>query len=132
MDEIKAATVQSYPQSTDDPVTNSPARWLGFTHRQRRTLTALLKCPHSREELDTAACTSNVPDVVAQLRRRGFEIPCKMVKHVDRDGIPGRHGLYSLSDTAREHLEAVIRTALNSIHAKRLSPPSRLGTDCEF
>lgn len=76
------------------------------TARQRRLLLALQKGPLHREEADRITGASNSPEVVAQLRARGWNIPCEMVEHIDRDGKPGKHGLYSLSSTDRRKLTA--------------------------
>ncbi len=69
-----------------------------FRPRQARALEALLKRPHSREELDKIIGTSNSPNTIFQLRRRGFVIPLAWRAHIDRDGCSGRHGVYSLSE----------------------------------
>lgn len=83
---------------------NSTTPKIRFTPRQWRAVSALLKRPHSREELDRITGASNSPEVVAQLRRRGFDIPCRLVPHIDRDGLAGQHGIYHLSEADRRRL----------------------------
>jgi hypothetical protein len=65
--------------------------------RHLRVIIRLLKGPLSREALDRAAGCSNGPELVAELKRRGLEVPCKRIKFIDRDGKPCRPGVYSLS-----------------------------------
>lgn len=56
---------------------NPSSRFLG-THNKRhlRVLAVLLVRRLFREELDKIAGCSNGPELVAELRRRGLEIPC--------------------------------------------------------
>ena len=65
--------------------------------RQCRVLEALHKGPRCREDVDRIAGASNGPEVVRQLRELGWDIPCQLVPHTDRDGKPGKHGVYRLS-----------------------------------
>ncbi len=74
------------------------------TPRQYRVVTALYHKPFSREEVDRIAGASNGPEVVRQLRELGWDIPCELVSHIDRDGLQGRHGIYRLSDDDRARL----------------------------
>ena len=74
--------------------------------RHLRTLEALEQGPVYREALDLLAGASNGPELVAELRRRGLEIPCQRVKLSDLDGLTTRGGRYYL--TGRDH-EALVR-----------------------
>lgn len=65
--------------------------------RHLRALHELLRRTVWREELDSIAGTSNSPELVAELRRRGLEIPCQRALSTDRDGRESRPGKYSLS-----------------------------------
>lgn len=78
------------------------SRFIG-THNKRhlRVLAVLLVRQLFREELDKIAGCSNGPDLVAELRRRGLEIPCEPVMRMDKDGKPCRPGVYSLTDDDR-------------------------------
>ena len=81
---------------------NPSSRFLG-THNKRhlRVLAVLLVRRLFREELDRIAGCSNGPELVAELRRRGLEIPCEAVTRLDKDGKPCRPGVYSLTDDDR-------------------------------
>lgn len=68
--------------------------------RHLRVIHALLRRPVSREELDSIAGASNGPELVAELRRRGLDVPCERIKFIDRDGQPCRPGVYCF--TARD------------------------------
>jgi hypothetical protein len=58
--------------------------------------------PLSRKDLDKIAGVANGPDLIAQLRRRGLEIPCTMVSGRDRDWRPYKFGVYHLTQADRE------------------------------
>ncbi|ADU99333.1 hypothetical protein [Alicycliphilus denitrificans] len=72
--------------------------------RHLRAIAALLRRPMPRENLDTEAGCSNGPELVAELRRRGLEVPCHRINFVDRDGFICRPGVYLLTDTDRRKL----------------------------
>lgn len=94
----------------DDVKTNvqTPARRL--TPRRARLLAALLDGRKTREQLDRAAGTSNSPDVVMILRRDfGLVIDCEHVKATDRDGEPCRPGVYSLRESDRAKVNALLK-----------------------
>ena len=69
--------------------------------RHLRAIHALQKRPMPREHLDKAAGCSNGPELVAELRRRGLEVPCARVPDLDRDGLPIRRGVYYFTDSDR-------------------------------
>jgi len=54
--------------------------------RHLRAIAALLRRPMPRESLDHEAGASNAPDLVAELRRRGLDVPCERIRFIDRDG----------------------------------------------
>lgn len=83
----KSTTVARRFQGTDNP-------------RHLRALQELLRRPMPREALDRRAGCANAPELVAELRRRGLEVPCDRVEFIDRDGRPCRPGVYRL--TARD------------------------------
>ena len=72
--------------------------------RHLRAIAALLRRPMPRESLDKEAGCSNGPELVAELRRRGLEVPCKRINFVDRDGFICRPGVYLLTDGDRRKL----------------------------
>lgn len=70
--------------------------------RHIRALRELVRCNFVwRESLDDIAGTSNSPDLVAALRRRGLDLPCERVVCADRDGRESRPGRYSLTAADR-------------------------------
>lgn len=72
--------------------------------RQLRVLVLLLKRSMRREDIDRVAGCSNGPDLIADLRRRGLDIPCTRIDAFDRDGRPCRPGVYHLTDSDRRSL----------------------------
>jgi hypothetical protein len=95
---------------TPDPTkaeSSAPSRpkFLGTDNpRHLRTLTALLQRPRRREDVDSVAGCSNGPDLIAELRRRGLELPCTRIRFVDRDGRICRPGVYGLTSTDRRRV----------------------------
>lgn len=77
--------------------------------RHQRVLALLLQRPAKREELDRAAGCSNGPELVAELRRRGLELPCERVDAIDRDGRHCKPGIYSLTSKDRRRINAWLR-----------------------
>lgn len=91
----------------DDGAENFKANSTGFhteNPRHLRAIDALQKRPMPREHLDRAAGCSNGPELVAELRRRGLEVPCPRVPDLDRDGKPIRRGVYFLTDKDRRKI----------------------------
>lgn len=77
--------------------------------RHQRALALLLQRPAKREEIDRDAGCSNAPDLIAELRRRGLELPCERVEALDRDGRPCRPGVYRTTATDRRKVSAWLR-----------------------
>ena len=72
--------------------------------RHLRVIASLLRRPMPRESLDKEAGCSNGPKLVAELRRRGLEVPCTRTKKVDRDLFDCWPGVYSLTLADRRKL----------------------------
>jgi hypothetical protein len=73
----------------------SPRKFSGTDNpRHLRVIHALLTRSRRREEIDRIGGCSNGPELIAELRRRGLEIPCDRVPVVDRDGFVVRVGVY--------------------------------------
>ena len=95
------------PQKAESSALNSvnftvPARFAGTDNpRHLRAIAALLRRPMPREQLDSLSGASNSPELVAELRRRGLELPCERIRFIDRDGSPCRPGVYSLTAADR-------------------------------
>lgn len=69
--------------------------------RHLRVIQALKTRPLPREQLDAVAGASNGPELVAELRRRGLEVPCTRAKKSDRDGFDVLPGVYHF--TQQDH-----------------------------
>lgn len=74
--------------------------------RHLRALTVLLRHSMTREQLDSVAGASNSPDLVAELRRRGRDVPCERIRFIDGDGYICRPGVYSLTPADRRRVYA--------------------------
>ena len=94
------------------PVTAKQAPAFTGTQNPRhlRAIRSLLVRSMAREALDRAAGCSSSPELVAELRRRGLEVPCKRVSGLDRDGRMIRRGVYSLNVADRRKLRRWMRT----------------------
>ena len=66
--------------------------------RHLRAIDALLKGGVSRHDLARIAGAANAPELVAELRRRGLEVPCQRVDFTDRDGDKCKPGIYSFTE----------------------------------
>jgi hypothetical protein len=85
-----------------DFAAKAPRIFVGTTNpRHLRVLRALLVQPTKRKEIDHIAGTSNGPELIAELRRRGLSIPCEMRSGKDRDGNPVKFGVYDYSQSDR-------------------------------
>lgn len=96
------------------------SQFTGTTNRRHlRVIVALTHRMRTREEVDRIAGASNGPEVIAELRRRGLDLPCTRVPCIDRDGFEVKRGIYSLSsaDLAR------IRAWRRRRDADRRTPP---------
>jgi hypothetical protein len=65
--------------------------------RHLRVIHSLKSRPQPREQIDRVAGCSNAPDLIANLRRKGLDIPCKKAPVIDCDGVVVFRGIYSLS-----------------------------------
>lgn len=74
--------------------------------RHLRFIHAVLGRPRRREDVDSIAGCSNGPELVAELRRRGLEVPCERIWFIDRDGYTCRPGVYSLTTADRRKVNA--------------------------
>jgi hypothetical protein len=78
--------------------------------RHLRALAALLASPQPREVLDSRAGCSNSPELVAELRRRGLDLPCQRTPCIDRDGFPVKRGIYFLTPSDKRKIRFSQRT----------------------
>ncbi|MDP9932528.1 hypothetical protein [Variovorax paradoxus] len=72
--------------------------------RHLRVIDALLKNPQTRKAIDMWGGCSNGPELVAELRRRGLDIPCDKVPCIDRDGFEVKRGVYHLTAADRRKI----------------------------
>ena len=80
----------------------SKAKFTGTDNpRHLRAIAALLRRPMPRDSLDKEAGCANGPELVAELRRRGLDVPCKRIDFEDRDGNLCRPGVYSFTISDR-------------------------------
>ena len=74
--------------------------------RHLRTIQTLLTRPITREHLDQIAGCSNGPELIAELRRRGLEVPCCRTKKKDRDLFDCWPGVYHFTQVDRLRVNA--------------------------
>lgn len=92
---------------TEDSTAKPAAKFTGTDNpRHLRALNALIARAMPREHLDRAAGCSNGPELVAELRRRGLELPCARIADHDRDGRPIRRGVYHATDADRRKISS--------------------------
>ena len=97
--ECPVAAGQVANQTEAPPNFIKPAYFLGTVNKRHlRAIQALLVSPQPREVIDNRAGCSNGPDLIAELRRRGLEIPCPRTPCIDRDGFEVKRGIYFLTD----------------------------------
>ena len=84
-----------------------PARFSGTDNpRHLRVIQAFMTRPITREHLDQIAGCSNGPELVAELRRRGLEVPCARTKKKDRDLFDCWPGVYHFTQQDRRRVLA--------------------------
>ena len=94
----------SAPEHGDSKAT---ASFLGTDNpRYLRTIQAALVRPIPREQLDRVAGCSNGPDLVANLRRLGLQMPCTRTKKQDIDLFDCWPGVYHFTQSDRRKLTA--------------------------
>ena len=81
--------------------------------RHLRVIQALLARPRRREDVDGIAGCSNAPELIAELRRRGLDVPCERITFIDRDGYQCRPGIYALIASDRRKIYAWQAKRLN-------------------
>lgn len=91
--------------SKENPSAQCIAQFTGTDNpRHLRVIVTLLQRPLPRKSLDSIASCSNGPELVAELRRRGLELPCERIQFIDCDGLHCRPGVYYLTETDRRKL----------------------------
>ena len=94
------------------------ARFTGTVNpRHLRTIQALMTRPITREHLDQIAGCSNSPELIAELRRRGLEVPCARTKKKDRDLFDCWPGVYHFTQADRRRVMAWLARRGSAAHA---------------
>lgn len=96
---------------TSDSTPKSPTNKFSGTANPRhlRVINALITRSRKREEIDAIAGCSNAPELIAELRRRGLDVPCARIPGVDRDGKPIRFGVYDFTRADRRKIKRWLR-----------------------
>lgn len=107
---MKNAPIQTTNESAGDTANSNTSKFYGTDNpRHLRAIHALLTRPQRREHLDAVAGCSNGPELIAELRRRGLDVPCDRVPDLDRDGLPIRRGVYHLLNSDRRKINEWLR-----------------------
>lgn len=93
-DSIVLPTKPQQANSNTSCMRNNP-RWI-------RAINILIHGEISRIKLDDVIGCTNSPNVISQLRKRGFECPCRPCAGIDRDGKKCTYGIYSFTDLDRQ------------------------------
>ncbi len=100
-------TTKAVSSAPNRPNSTVPSRFTGTDNpRHLRTLQALMTRPITREQLDQIAGCSNGPELIAELRRRGLNVPCTRTKKKDRDLFDCWPGVYHFTQTDRRRVLA--------------------------
>ena len=94
------------PTKAESSAPNRPKFTGTDNPRHLRFIAAVLVRPRRREDVDSIAGCSNGPELVAELRRRGLDVPCERIRFIDRDGYPCRPGVYSFTASDRRKFYA--------------------------
>lgn len=90
--------ITAKPSALDSANFIKTAYFLGADNpRHLRAIHAPWVSPQPRETIDRRAGCSNGPELIAELRRRGLQIPCERTPCIDRDGYEVKRGIYYLS-----------------------------------
>ena len=99
---MKTPPNQTASESAPSKRDSNTAKFSGTDNpRHFRAIDALNTRPMPREHLDRRVGCSNSPELVAELRRRGLEVPCERVSDTDRDGLPIKRGVYYFTEQDR-------------------------------
>lgn len=95
---------------TPEPFKKNPsapnrAKFTGTDNpRHLRAIHVLLRSPTPRKRIDAEAGCSNGPELIAELRRRGLDVPCVRINMLDQDGHTCHPGVYFLTAADRRKL----------------------------
>ena len=116
---MKRPTPQKAESSALDSVKFTvPAGFTGTDNpRHLRTIQALMTRPITREHLDQIAGCSNGPELIAELRRRGLEVPCARTKKKDLDLFDCWPGVYHFTQADRRRVLTWLAKRDRAAHA---------------
>lgn len=104
--------------SYENPSAPNSAQFTGTRNlRHLRVLMALLHGSRTREETDQIAGCSNSPQLIRNLRKLGLDLPCRRLRHIDRDGKKCAPGIYSLTDSDRQMVLAFFAKSVTATEA---------------
>lgn len=101
---IKKAT----PQKNAAPIPKANSIIKLTAPYERRCLAALLKSPVERTDLDKAIGTTNSPEFIRQLKRKGLVIHTENIPFMNRDGKNSWRGKYHLDPLSRKLAKAML------------------------
>lgn len=89
-----AHKIQTKPQHTKSTTSRKlkNPRW-------QRAIQILIHGEIERNRLDEAVGCTNSPELVRQLRKQGFECPCRLSAGIDRDGRKCMYGIYYFTES---------------------------------
>lgn len=87
--------------------------------RHLRAIHALWVSPQPREAIDRRAGCSNGPELIAELRRRGLEVPCDKTPCIDSDGFEVKRGIYYLTAKDKRLVRAWKKQRMELPNGKR-------------
>jgi hypothetical protein len=73
--------------------------------RHLRILILVVRHSMTREHVDAEAGCSNGPELMAELRRRGLQLPCDRIPAYDRDGKLVKRGVYHATAYDRRKIQ---------------------------
>lgn len=108
---MKTPPTQTAIEGAPDEANSITSKFTGTDNpRHLRAIHALMTRPQRREHLDSIVGCSNSPELVAELRRRGLDVPCQLVPDLDRDGKQIKRGVYHFVKSDRSKLNSWIRS----------------------
>ena len=111
---MKTPPTQTAIEGAPDKANSITSKFTGTDNpRHLRAIHALMTRPQRREHLDSIAGCSNSPELVAELRRRGLDVPCQLVPDLDRDGRPIKRGVYHFVKSDRSKVTGWLRLRAN-------------------
>ena len=77
--------------------------------RHLRVIPALLARPRRREDVDAIAGCSNSPELIAELRRRGLDVPCERIEFILEESNDRAIGLSEVIEDLAGYAEEITK-----------------------